>query len=1356
MKNQIKITVTGIAFLLAMLMLTPFVSATINAPAAGGPALSPSQISQEQITALQNTDSDEDGVSTYDEIYVYGTNPNAESTDGDAYDDGQELFGHSPANYGELGGQMPAYVKWPGNSPFVAAYPQIDFTVDNNFTVFIHKVLHFANRTMDSVERTTGTIVTTGVSSSYGVGGSHTTGNHQDKTNSEADHNYAGTSHSELNAKNTVTSQTDEHSQVRNAGWEVNGEAGFQNGLKATVGASYSDKTTTTDKTTKSTSTGTSASTENGQTKLSGTTMQKAETTGASQSSTITGTNSVTIQTSISSIDLYTVGTAKEWEEGWSQDTTDAAQLRFCFTLKNTGTDRASGITNLRFTVKIGPYTKTYPNIAQPGIILAALNPGEVVHYCGGQGNLDPLSLTLDELREYDTKGKTQIYIEDYDLGNSNEETYALRAFAGGTLFIVDDGSVEDGSNLQYFLAPIMPSGIGTTMEAYGDVLLRLNKTVPVGSPQYTTNALDISIVNETIAAIAGLPVSDNAAWFIQTEGISNNPFLFKEAKRGSKVIMTYSKDSDNDNYPDRAERIAGTNVNDLYSHPNPNVIAGYYIDNVALTMDNVTYEKTKPVFTLKPKIANTGNYDAYGAEIRLLATNSDIDITDNFAGGSVRVKPNETFVLNDALTWKPKAPGAKSNSNFILNNANIQVQYADNPEKLNDGTANGNPDLAAVCRGFLGVTGYQSPWLGDYKSCLIILPEGEVLYKINFFVPYQSATIIEVSQDNKSWTRIYNVEWPVYFNEVTFTEPIYAKYIRISGHSRRWIDGTALYVPFSLSEVELYRYEYSGKPVSAFRPIFEALYNDPQGPHRFISTTKISNENISIENYAGEMKRGLALAINRPEKLTYGQAADVEVIFANPASATFENGKVFVTYNLPNGTLLKAFQRAVPLGSGNTKVTFALNTAELGQQVIGSEVVVFAAAADSQGNAIAEEIETVEIENPVKILNYAPGDVPNPVPMQRNEVKQFAIFASAASQLTYKWFLDRVQIANANANTYSYRAGQIGNRTLKAEVTDGTYTNSHTWNIEVTGVANYPPVLEPIANITVTAGQDVIVKPVATDADNDTLSYIFSGQLNFTQLANLTFITTPHIAGTYPMSLTVSDGNGGAASQNFTVNVNAQPANNTTPMSFAITGLSEISKTDDSITWSWINPAAQFSHTEVWLNGIFRQNTTLNSITISGLTAATIYELGVRPVGTAGNFGNWVNDTAQTNSGSGGNTAQISSSGSGGSDSTPRCNIGYELVNGRCTLKQNTNLTRVDKNATISDDTPEKPQVNVAPQTANSEPQTDNSKGNMLTGFLTAVKSKVSLAAVAIIAALAAGYYLFTRKYDFKVEFGG
>jgi len=78
-------------------------------------------------------DGDGDGVPDMAERWDLGLNMNAESTDRDKFDDGQELFGTTEWGRGALPrvtddagyifAEMPTWVKAPGNHPFVAAFP---------------------------------------------------------------------------------------------------------------------------------------------------------------------------------------------------------------------------------------------------------------------------------------------------------------------------------------------------------------------------------------------------------------------------------------------------------------------------------------------------------------------------------------------------------------------------------------------------------------------------------------------------------------------------------------------------------------------------------------------------------------------------------------------------------------------------------------------------------------------------------------------------------------------------------------------------------------------------------------------------------------------------------------------------------------------------------------------------------------------------------------------------------------------------------------------------------------------------------------------------------------------------------
>jgi len=73
--------------------------------------------------------------------------------------------------------------------------------------------------------------------------------------------------------------------------------------------------------------------------------------------------------------------------------------------------------------------------------------------------------------------------------------------------------------------------------------------------------------------------------------------------------------------------------------------------------------------------------------------------------------------------------------------------------------------------------------------------------------------------------------------------------------------------------------------------------------------------------------------------------------------------------------------------------------------------------------------------------------------------------------------------------------------------------------------------------------------------------------------------------------------------------------------------------KVNEQNTWTWTNPADDdFSHTVVYVNGIWQTNTSDAYYNATGLIADTTYELSTHTVDTHGNVNTtWVNQTAKT-----------------------------------------------------------------------------------------------------------------------------
>lgn len=128
-------------------------------------------------------DSDYDSVPDAVEVYVFGLNPNRESTPRDKFDDGQKLFGITDCpgsgggcgygalpravDWGVIFAEMPSWVKPPYDSPYVAAFPQPDIeVVDNSIKVTAKTIIQSTTTAGVGDSKTYGTSETRGTSSS--------------------------------------------------------------------------------------------------------------------------------------------------------------------------------------------------------------------------------------------------------------------------------------------------------------------------------------------------------------------------------------------------------------------------------------------------------------------------------------------------------------------------------------------------------------------------------------------------------------------------------------------------------------------------------------------------------------------------------------------------------------------------------------------------------------------------------------------------------------------------------------------------------------------------------------------------------------------------------------------------------------------------------------------------------------------------------------------------------------------------------------------------------------------------------------------------------------------------------------
>ncbi len=150
-------------------------------------------------------DGDYDTIPDYAEAFMVGTRVgtgDSENTDGDKFDDGQELFGITfcpggtascgwgnfprTQDYSFITSGMPSWIRPPGDSPFVAAYPVIDFLVDPATIEVTTKEIRTIERTITQGEEiSTGFAETQGNSTTVGTVDTNTHSTWQENSTTE-------------------------------------------------------------------------------------------------------------------------------------------------------------------------------------------------------------------------------------------------------------------------------------------------------------------------------------------------------------------------------------------------------------------------------------------------------------------------------------------------------------------------------------------------------------------------------------------------------------------------------------------------------------------------------------------------------------------------------------------------------------------------------------------------------------------------------------------------------------------------------------------------------------------------------------------------------------------------------------------------------------------------------------------------------------------------------------------------------------------------------------------------------------------------------------------------------------------
>ena len=201
-----------------------------------------------------------------------------------------------------------------------------------------------------------------------------------------------------------------------------------------------------------------------------------------------------------------------------------------------------------------------------------------------------------------------------------------------------------------------------------------------------------------------------------------------------------------------------------------------------------------------------------------------------------------------------------------------------------------------------------------------------------------------------------------------------------------------------------------------------------------------------------------------------------------------------------------------------------------------------------------------------------------------------------------------------------------VGTYRLLVSVNDTSgNTNSSTLTIIVTDTT--PPTLT-LSNQTAEYAQPFAYQITATD-DSGISDYWLTGTSGFSigDTGIITNTSPIYRDAIYLLTISVNDTYNNTASATLKITVV-----DTTPPS-PIADLATMATGKSWITWNWTNPAdTDFNHAELWLDGLFYENTTRTTSNVTSLTPSTEHTLSIKTVDTTGNRNNnEQNSTTQT-----------------------------------------------------------------------------------------------------------------------------
>ena len=936
-------------------------------------------------------DTDQDAVPDLVE-WDLGLDPNRESSDGDKFDDGQELYGRThctnsggfcgygslPRNsdFGVIMAEMPAWVKYPGYHPLVAAFPYPEISVKpGSIRVQPITVITTEKGTMTQNERSYATTQTKGTSVAKTEG---ETRNDWQSIHVENVRNsfFRGTGGAQVakllqlswkyltkaSAKNygavkTTAKKVQKEctegfiskitcfefatnlgetaldwilpsftayapTYVEEEGVSVNGDSyqsKMRNGDQKTITSGQcvnpNSRTTCVNSVVPKNMADDRFSTESNETQYrkngsaesviglnayANLLFAPRETVeqGSSQGIFTSLTQTQYEENSVTNGESFTTG--EDWRTATALNSSEAGRLVFTYTIANAGTDFALELRDISFNI----YLNDDPNP------IATYFPATDI---GGDGRLTnlspngtpreftsrPIVLSLTEMQALDVSpdcvamkaqgtlaqdarcpgGTLRIELSGFSYGT--DQLFYENAIGAGVTLRIDDGSDDGDFTLDTYVVPTWQTP-DYADEPVLDVLARAfpvqraadGTLVAIWTPEVRT---DVPSWCEEPFGNGGVVYCKRAlstadAWLIYSSGMTGNATAYQRmtAQSGAQALFRFRRDSDKDGYPDEVEDRLGTNKNSARSVPMPELTAAMH----------QVREGNDVTATLS--LLNGGATDAYGVEAVMIAPDDSITVTNNFVGGSGRVKAYEQLSVGSQIDF--------------------------NPALGQNWTANGHttPVLAGYYTGTEPRTYTFTARCGGVGTCTV--GSGSTAFT---WVDNQGAVgILEVGAAYQSPNRM---------TVGTFGLSV----ALLSGVVGQGEQFTVVAAP----PLDTFGYTINREPHTP--PLVAVTANHTGGWEQTVVpaiSMNIAKPNLNLAPYAGNMLYGMDMQIlsNTPVKVG---SNTTYIAVNNPSSQTITQGRIYLEVVAPDGYRTAIFEKQLDFVNGPTVVPITWST---------------------------------------------------------------------------------------------------------------------------------------------------------------------------------------------------------------------------------------------------------------------------------------------------------------------------------------------------------------------------------------------------------------------------------------------